>query len=49
VYVAWTYGVASRDLDVIARVVAQRRAAPGTTRAVRAGCRQGLHRRGDRP
>ena len=49
VYVAWTYGVASRDLDVIARAVAQRRAAPGTTRAVQAGCRQGLHRQGDRP
>jgi hypothetical protein len=49
VYVAWTYGVASRDLDVIARVVAQRRAAPGTMRAVLAGCRRGLHRQGDRP
>jgi hypothetical protein len=49
VYVAWTYGVASRDLDVIARAVAQRRAAPGTTGAVRAGCRRGLHRQGDRP
>lgn len=49
VYVAWTYGVASRDLDVIARVVAQRRAAPGMADVVRAGCRSGLHRQGDRP
>jgi hypothetical protein len=49
VYVAWTYGVASRDLDVIARVVARRRAAPGMVEAVRAGCRSGLHRKGDRP
>jgi len=49
VYVAWTYGVASRDLDVIAREVARARAAPGAVDAVRAGCRQGLHRQGDRP
>jgi hypothetical protein len=49
VYIAWTYGVASRDLDVIARAVAQRRAAPGHAAAVRAGCRRGLHRQGDRP
>jgi len=48
-YIAWTYGVASRDLDVIAHAVAQRRAAPGTTAAVRTGCRRGLHRQGDRP
>jgi hypothetical protein len=49
VYVAWTYGVASRDLDTIARVVAQHRAAPGRLPEVRAGCRAGLRREGDRP
>jgi hypothetical protein len=48
VYLAWTYGVASRDLDRIARVVAQRRAAPGRVAEVRAGCRAGLRREGDR-
>ncbi len=48
-YVAWTYGVASRDLDAIARVVARRRAAPGRVAEVRAGCRAGLRRQGDRP
>jgi len=49
VYIAWTYGVASRDLDVIARTVARRRAAPGRVAEVRTGCRRGLHRQGDRP
>jgi len=49
VYVAWTYGVISRDLDEIARVVAQRRAAPGARSVVKAGCRSGLDRHGDRP
>jgi hypothetical protein len=49
VYIAWTYGVASRDLDEIARVVARRRAAPGRVAEVQAGCRAGLRRAGDRP
>jgi hypothetical protein len=48
VYVAWTYGVASRDLDVIADVIAKRRAAPGYLTVVRDACRAGLHRQGDR-
>lgn len=49
VYIAWTYGVASRDLDAIAGAVARQRAAPGRLAEVRAGCRSGLRRAGDRP